>query len=112
MGGMTWTVDSSQILSNAYTIIGKTVVWSFLLVASTLTGTVSTAVSINLPGGFTAGLVRCDSLQYTASNGVSEVSRVLVPASSTSILIVRLNSALNYPLGDFATSFTVTFQIA
>jgi len=47
--GTTWTVTSGQIGINQYTLIGKTLIWNVCIFNSTLSGTASPALYINLP---------------------------------------------------------------
>lgn len=83
-GSLTWTVDSGDVIANAFTQNGTTLTWFFSLSTTTLGGTTNTAVNLALPNGFTV-----------ANNGVQvgTAGRYLDTGSTWFALIFIANSA-------------------
>jgi hypothetical protein len=53
-GSMTWTVESGDVVTYAYTIIGKKMTVAFIFNTTTIGGTPSTNVKIKIPASKTA----------------------------------------------------------
>jgi hypothetical protein len=51
-GAMTWTVDAGDVVTDAYIVLGKTVIYSLTLANSTTGGTASTELRVTLPSTF------------------------------------------------------------
>jgi hypothetical protein len=52
-GSMTWTVDQGDVFTDAYIVIGNTVIYSIVISGTTTTGTASTELRITLPSFMT-----------------------------------------------------------
>lgn len=108
-GGGTWTVDSGDITTNKYTIIGKTMIWSVTIFTSTFSGSVVFPTLV-IPNNKTASAV-----SYAASfvrSGATYYNDVLCFCNGTTVEVRRLDSsAFAAATNDVEVSFTITFEI-
>jgi len=89
-GAMTWTVAAGDVVSNRYTIVGKTLIWACALGATTVAGTPSTELRIAIPGGNTAVGYCLNPLAVVTDNGVQSVGFVDASGGNTYVSI-KLN---------------------
>jgi len=50
--GMVWTVESADVITNRYMLIGKTMFWNLYISASAFSGTISYYARLIIPGGY------------------------------------------------------------
>lgn len=104
-GAMTWTVDVGDVIWNNYTIIGKTMIWNFRVVTSSVGGTPNTELRILIPGGFTAKYFLNSHFTEAAEafdNGIPTPMRIQT-VDATHIAILRKDGA------NFSASTNLTF---
>jgi hypothetical protein len=89
---MTWTVASGDVMTFAYTMRGKTMTVSLVLLTTTVGGTPSTSLQVAIPGGFTAAKAM-QSVCEVLDNGARTTGRINVAASGTLIAIQRTDLA-------------------
>lgn len=111
-GAMTWTVDSADQLTFAYTLVGKTMTVSISLSGTTPGGVASTDLKVAIPGSFTAAKSMFTTGVGLAHGGTDEAIQVFVAASGTTISFRRMGGA-NWVLGSNGTDVraTITFEI-
>lgn len=87
--GMTWTVQAGDVVTYAYTIIGKTMMLSIYLNTTSVGGTLNDGLGIRIPGGYTsAKKVRVPIDLY--DNNVKNVGAFFeVGAGGTKIYAIR-----------------------
>jgi len=105
-GGMTFTATAGAIGSNAYTIMGKTVLWNFAGGPFTLSGTPSNQLLMTLP----AGLTTSRQVQSFGQINQGAWELALVTSSSNQLSVYRFNTA-NYTLGNVFITFQFIFPI-
>ncbi len=113
-GAMTWTVEAGDILMNRYKVNGKTLLWSAYLFTTTLGGTVSNQLRINLPvPGMQAATARFLMPVAFIGDGGANVTGYAETVGVTYLAINKTNLA-NFTLGANAlhVAFTVLFEIA
>lgn len=113
-GSMIWTVGPTGTPRHAYTIIGKTCVWSLYteFTASALSGTASNTLYINYPGGITVpgGQVKVIDYQNGIA-GVDYAAGLVGLMESTRLAIIKPTGA-NFALTDTpAPIFMLIFEI-
>lgn len=89
-GGVTWTVDAADVVSNAYTLVGRTMTWNLILNTTTLAGA-GNQLRVVLPGGFTIQ-VWAIQLVSLLDNGVATSAIVLAQPGLQYIQIMRSDS--------------------
>ena len=89
---MTWTVDSGDVLAYAYWLKGRTLLVKWKITTTSIGGTLSSAVKLKIPGGFTA-ITSCTSAHMYGQAGAFEMSGALVDvsASTTQIYLYTKN---------------------
>lgn len=92
-GSMTWTVAAGDRTTFAYAIIGKTYLLSFQLSATTVGGTLNTALQIALPGGVTPSASSLQLFLYNDNAGGLTVGFVTIGAGITTITLQKLGLA-------------------
>jgi hypothetical protein len=96
-GGMSWMVGPGNIETYAYTLVGKTMTVSWLIVDSAVVGPADKALQLAIPGGYTANHhVRVPT--GVRSNGVHGIGIAEVSANRPQIRI--------YPTPDRLTNFS------
>jgi hypothetical protein len=83
-GGMTWTVDSGDQITYAYSLVGKTMFLAVYLDTTSITCTCSPTVSVAIPGGFTAAK-KIQSAALMFDNGVAKSAYNRVTAGGTTV---------------------------
>jgi hypothetical protein len=71
--GMTWTVDVADVVSFNYYVRGRKLAIAFEVLSTTMGGTLSSALSIQLPGGFTSASQLALPFQYVDNGGAQAV---------------------------------------
>jgi Collagen triple helix repeat (20 copies) len=107
-GGMVWTVEAGDVNYNRYTVIGKTLIWSFYLQATSLSGPPYSQLLMAVPGGFTvSGGSGTTGQLYDGAFG-----RGLILTSGTSITVQK-DPGANFTLNTNGTYViaTVTMEI-
>jgi len=93
--GSTWNITSGSILSNSYTVIGKTMIWVFAATNCTVTGTAPT-LTIALPGGFTCSRwINTTVIHNNGGSGFANFNDGYVSCNpgSIAVTISRLNGS-------------------
>lgn len=112
-GSGTWVVGSPSIISNRYTLIGKTMHWiiylSWFSGSNTLTGTAG-QLGMTIPGGFIFGSSNFNISGFTAVMGGAYTEFTLVPAGSNFLGVGPKNVA-NFTPGAIGMSFSFTFEV-
>lgn len=84
----TWTVDSADQITFAYTLIGKTLIVAFTI-ANTDVSTTPTQLRIAIPGSFTAAKRMDTQCTIQDAGGTAEQGQCFVSAAGTTINIER-----------------------
>jgi hypothetical protein len=100
-GSMTWTVDSSDQVTYAYTLIGKTLIFSFLINSTTVGGTTDLYLQVKIPGGYLPSLNLEISTWLNDANTMRH-GRIRVFAGDPWLRIMRLDG-INWTAGLNAT---------
>ena len=111
-GSMTWTVESADVLTYAYNIIGKQMTVAFVIGTSTVGGTLSNRLNIAIPASKVATKRMETRLGQILDAGVASEGFCVVEASGTTIGIF-LQTGGNFSAGTnnvWATG-TITFEI-
>jgi hypothetical protein len=112
---MTWTVEAADVLQNRYSLVGKTLTWSVYLFTTTLAGTASNQLRINIPGpvGSTAKSARFTMPATYISDGGTNVGGIVESVGLTYIAISKINLA-NFTLGTNSChlAFTMILELA
>ena len=112
-GLMTWTVDSGDISTYAYTLVGKTLTVAFVIDSSSVGGTLSTTLNVKIPGGYTSAKY-VYAIGRASDNGTAAASLCrTVPASSYIDFFKDTAGAANWSASTNNTSAAclITFEI-
>ena len=102
INAMTWTVGAGDVITYAYTLIGKTMVVVFAIHTSSIGGTPDAYIYIAIPGGFTAAK-QANSFARIWENGADSSGIVYVlPGGSVINIIIQGG-------GNFAASTDTTY---
>lgn len=102
-GAMAWTVDASDVITDAYIVQDRTVSYSIVLSSSTTAGTASTELRIALPSSFR--VMRTMTSLVRLHDNAAVVGYAQVQPDWTYIRIMKLGAS-NFAL----VSDTVTVQ--
>jgi len=112
-GAMVWTVEAGDILQNRYLRMGKTLFWSGYYFTTTLTGTASSQLRVNLPlVGATVKTIRyLMPVAYIGDGGVNTTGYVET-AAATYVSINKTTGA-NFTIAPngLHVAFTVCFEL-
>jgi len=114
-GGMgTWTVGAGAIISNRYTLVGKTMIWSIYISwfsgSNTFSDVSGTAgIILAIPGGFASYAQQGNAVSYLAA-GATLPSHVWASISGAGIVIKRIDGG-GFPNGAIGLITTFTFEI-
>lgn len=92
-GTMTWTVDSGDVTTYRYTLIGKTLFLNFVIATTDVGGAVNTELRIAVPGGFTINHTTIGTLQYDDAGAATADGRSVATAGNTYIQLIKAASA-------------------
>jgi len=107
-GGLVWTVTGAQVTLNRYTLVGKTLVWTLRVENSTLSGTMTTALSLQVPSPYTLARLPLNLVYvYQTAGAVA----TLMASDSTTLGLTRVDAA-TYSAGGFYLRGTITLEIA
>lgn len=119
-GAMTWTLDSGDVVTRAYVLIGKgtagsgtlTVAWD--LITTTVGGTVGTGLRMAIPGGYTAARTVTNPYVYMQTAGTWVTGYAQVLGGST--YITFYNSSFGVTTWALSTNLTslagqITFEV-
>lgn len=112
-GSMVWTVEAGDVLQNRYLLQGKTLFWSVYLFTTSLSGTASAQLRINLPiAGANAATTRYLMPVGYIGDGGSNVSGYVETAAATYIGISKTNLA-NFTIAanNLHVAFTTYFEV-
>jgi hypothetical protein len=93
-GGMTWTVDSGDILCNKYVIDGDWMTIEFAYGTTSVTAPLGTDLQIKIPGGYTSVNTAVGGTLRVSDNGSVGELGVCVVAAATTNLILRKNQLI------------------
>lgn len=111
-GAMTWTVDSADVLTNAYYLIGKILYWTVVVVSSTVGGVVNNQLRLAVPGGFT--ITRTGYLLGSfRDNATGIIGQIEMLAGTTVVNFYRDITAANWSLSTDLTAIqaTIIFEV-
>lgn len=91
-GGGSWTLTSGDQNTFRYMLVGKTLIVEYYFVTTSVTTGPSTALSVTIPGGFTANKNTATRTAYCVDNGTLNTARAAVAASGTTIVFSRDDS--------------------
>lgn len=112
-GSMTWSVDSADQGTNAYTVVGSTVTWTFGFFNTTVGGAASNELRVALPGGFTAAGTSTNGTCAAADNGTVRSGMWQVVAGNTYASLYRDITGANWDAtGTNATSIRCLITFA
>jgi len=108
---MTWTVESADVQTYAYTLIGNTMLLSVCIYAASVGGTPDAYLMTRIPGGFSARQ-QTEALCWVLNNGAVATGRVRT-FPSDGYVYVMLQAGGNWQLGAGTNyiSFQITIQI-
>lgn len=101
-GSMTWTVQSADMVTFEYMVIGHTMFVNIYLDSTTVGGTANNQLFIKIPGSFTAAK-KVQGMSLGFDNGVAVSTFTRVSASGTTIEIGKSD------VSNFALSTNNTF---
>jgi hypothetical protein len=104
-GFYSWTVEAGDVLTNRYTLIGKTMLWTLRVGSSSVLvdNGPFTNVRAKIPGGFNANASGSFAAGYFNDNGTVRSMLVESSAGSAWVVCSRLDG------GNIATSTNGTF---
>jgi hypothetical protein len=73
VNALTWTVDSGDVITHAYRLVGRTLTVAWLLAGTSCGGTPDTLLKITLPVGFTA-VKRTSGVQMIINNAAAAIA--------------------------------------
>lgn len=92
-GSMTWTVASGDIVTNAYQVIGKTLIWNIDINTSTIGGTPSDELRIAIPASLVSQKAMGNFGFRITQAGTPVHAYAYTSASGTTVNIKRLDDA-------------------
>lgn len=96
LGGQTWGVDSGDVITYKYIVIGKMMTVSFYISTTDVGGVANPALTLKIPGGFTAASnMRSSSLWYNDAP-TEGAGLIAIPSGSTVIQLYKSNSGGNW----------------
>lgn len=96
-GSMTWTVQSTDVVTFAYALVGKLITINFTLDQTSIGGTASNALQIAIPGGFTSAKAFYALIQLNEGSG-AVVAQARVTVGGSVIQIFKMDSTTNFAL--------------
>ena len=112
-GAMTWTVEAGDILQNRYLLMGKTLFWSGYFFTTTLGGTASAQLRVNLPivGAQVASIRYLLPVAYIGDGGTNTTGYIET-AAATYVGISKTSGA-NFTIGvnTLHVAFTTVFEL-
>lgn len=111
-GSMTWTVDSGDVSTLAYTIQGKKMTVAITVGPTSVGGTPSNTLQVTIPDGRTAAKAMYNALGVLIDNSTRTTGTIGTAAASTLISIQRTDVA-NFTAATDATTVRgeITFEI-
>ena len=114
-GAMTWTVDSTAVGLNKYSLSGMTMFWSFYVYwfagTSTIGGTPNTTIQIQVPGGFNhGGFTQSQIVSLVIDAGAAQAGRAEL--SGSNILGIGKLDGTAWTAGTIGVIGTVFFAIS
>ncbi len=101
-GSMTWTVESGDVGTYTYTIIGKMMTVMFYIVSSSVGGTLDTALRITVPAGKTIAKTAFNMMGMF-NNNVEEVGRIRAEATRQYVELFRV------PVSNWSAATNTTY---
>lgn len=110
-GAQTWTVESGDQTTFAYTILGKNMTVAFTLITTSVGGTPSINLQITIPASKLSARSAYDTV-YISDNATRSIAVAEVGAGG-SLIYIQKNDASNFTASTNATVVrgTVTFEI-
>lgn len=90
-GSMTWTVDAGDVEVYRYWLKGRSLVVNWVIVSSTVGGTLSTSLQIKVPGGFSVANQATNGMMY--KDGAAAFAFAAAWASSATPTKIQLYTA-------------------
>lgn len=111
-GSMTWTVAEGDIMARRYIVLeGNTMVYCLTVVNTSVGGTPSNVLNVELPAGYTIA-ARADGSALFQDNGTQEFGRWVANVGNSFLQFVKVGAG-NWKLSSGATNvyMTATFQV-
>jgi hypothetical protein len=109
---MTWTVDSGDVTTYEYTLVGKKMTVNWFLQTTTIGGSVDVQLKIKIPGGFTAA--KRVAVPFWFGNSADGTGLAEVAAAGTVINLYRtFIASTNWTLGtnNVYVLGSITFEV-
>lgn len=90
---MTWTVASADVVTLAYTVVGKQMTVSFNIQQTTVGGTPSTDLQIAIPLGLTSAKSMHNACFINDNLAGNAVGRVFVTVGGSTVNIAKIDGA-------------------
>lgn len=112
IGSMTWTVDSGDVLTYAYLIVGKMMTVAFWLQNTSIGGTLDSNLLIKIPAGKIAAKRIANALIYF-NNSLDGIGMCFVIGGESNIRLSKSLSAPNWSASTNGSFYlgTITFEI-
>jgi len=107
-----WTVTAGNVPTNRYTLIGKTMIWSVRIAASTISGALNQYLHIYLPAGSNS-IAYSGSCRPTESyDGSGSVPVRIWPngGAAPNLLTIEREGGVAFIPGAFYLAFTLTYE--
>lgn len=110
-GSMTWTVSSGGVTTYSYTLVGRTMLFSFA-VTGTVGGTPNTLLKIAIPDGYIAS--QAMSGPVTIVNGGATSISLATAAASATVIQIGANPATssNWSAGSVSVQGQIALQVS
>lgn len=110
--GCTWTVESSDQSTLAYTLVGKTITLSFYLNSTTVGGTANNQLRVTIPGSFVSQRLNSATMMYQDNGGAWSMGHVATTGGGTTINLSKTDFS-NWSASTNATNIRgqITFEI-
>jgi hypothetical protein len=107
----TWTVSASNVTTNRYTLIGKTMIWTLRVQGSVTGGALNQYMHVVLPGGVTApafsGLTKATEMY----DGSVASTRIYPFAGTGNLVTIEKEGGSPFQPGTLYLAFTLSFEI-
>lgn len=102
-GSMSWSVDSGDVVSNSYSLVGKTLNWALYVGDTTVGGTPNTELRFTLPGSLVAAAGIIYPAKIIDNGGAVEDGQCYTTAASSTLNCQRAGLA-NFSASTNATA--------
>jgi len=109
---MDWTVDAGDVTTDRYRLAGRTISYEHSLTATTIGGTVSTALLVAVPGGYSPKTTVLNATAVLRNPTVLEACYAYVTVGATVITIAKIaESVLTLNTNGTQLSFSLEYDV-